>query len=55
MTAACICLQDRLNRPLLWLACRHHVGEVVLTHVWEDLGVEGSKGPKVSIFVRCVI
>ena len=54
VTAACISLQDRLDRPLLWLACRHHVGEIVLAHVWEDLAVEASKGPNVTIFERYI-
>ena len=51
-SAACVALQERLKRPLLWLACRHHVGEVVVGHVWEDLRVEVAKGPDVSIFQR---
>ena len=50
ISAACVSLQERLNRSLLWLARRHHVGEIMLAHVWEDLGVEVSKGPEVSIF-----
>ena len=30
---AVIYLQDLLGIPILWLVCRHHVGEVILTHV----------------------
>ena len=52
ITAACISVQQRLDRELLWLACRHHVGEVILTHVWDDLGIEVSKAPEVQIFER---
>eukprot|EP00919_Chromeraceae_sp_WS-2016_P025854 GHVR01061101.1.p1 GENE.GHVR01061101.1~~GHVR01061101.1.p1 ORF type:complete len:234 (-),score=14.23 GHVR01061101.1:159-860(-) len=51
-TAACITLQTRLNRPLLWYACRHHVGEVVLTHVWNALNIEVSKSSNVGVFQR---
>ena len=51
-SAACVSLQERLGRPLLWLACRHHVGEVVLTHVWDALRIEVSKAPDVTVFVR---
>ena len=46
------CVQEALGRPLAWCPCRHYVGEVLLTHVWNDLGVEVSKGPNVSIFQR---
>ena len=42
-TAACISIQRVLDTPLLWLACRHHIGEVVLGKVWDALGVECSK------------
>lgn len=52
LTAACIQLQVDLNRPMLWLACRHHVGEIVLSHVWDALAVEVSKSPEVTIFHR---
>ena len=49
---ACIHLQRELETPLLWFACRHHVGEIILTHVWESLRIEASKSPEVSIFKR---
>ena len=51
-TAGCISMQHVLNRPLLWIACRHHVGEVVLSHVWDALKIETSKSPDVSLFTR---
>jgi len=37
---------------LLWSGCRHHVGEVILTHVFDDLHIEASKSPDVSLFTR---
>ena len=42
----------RLGRALLWSGCRHHVGEVILTHVFEDLQIETSKSPEVVLFAR---
>ena len=51
-TAACIAIQRELDVPLLWLACRHHVGEVVLGKVWDALSVECSKSPNHSVFQR---
>ena len=51
-TAACVTLQNTISKPLLWFACRHHVGEVVLGHVWDVLKIEVSKSPKIQIFQR---
>lgn len=52
VTAACVSIQQRLGRGLLWSACRHHVGEVVLSHVFDDLQIEASKSPDVTLFTR---
>lgn len=52
MTAACVTIQQRLGRALLWSACRHHVGEVILSHVFDDLKIETSKSPEITVFVR---
>ena len=51
-TAACVSLQNALSKPLLWFACRHHIGEIILTHVWAVLNVETSKSPEISLFQR---
>ena len=34
ITAGCISVQSDLKRYLLWLACRHHIDEVLLKSVW---------------------
>ena len=47
---ACVLLQKILQRNVLWLACRHHVCEVVLSHVWKSLDIERSKAPTIYIF-----
>ena len=52
ITAACVSLQQKLGRPLLWDACRHHMGEVILTWAWNALQVEVDKGPESSLFTR---
>ena len=52
MNGACIGLQQELGRPLLWFACRHHVGEILLKHVWEKIAVEASSSPDVNVFKR---
>ena len=51
-TAAWVALQNTISKPLLWFTCRHHVGEVVLGHVWEVLKIKVSKSPKIQIFLR---
>ena len=51
-TAGCVRIQEMLDRPLLWLACRHHVGERILVHAWDAIGVEVSKSPDISVFSR---
>ena len=45
-------MHEKLNRPLLWCACRHHIGELLLSHLWNDLKVEISSGPNICIFTR---
>ena len=52
LSAACITIQNDLKRALLWSACRHHVGEVILTHVFNDLHIEASRSPEVTLFSR---
>ena len=52
LTGACVAIQSRLARALLWCACRHHVGEVLLTSIFEKLNVEASKSPEVTLFQR---
>ena len=52
ITAGCTSIQTKLNRRLLWFACRHHVGEVILTHVWDALNIEISKSLDISVFQR---
>jgi len=52
VSAACISLQQVLGRALLWSGCRNHIGELILSHVFEDLRIEASKSPQTSIFKR---
>ena len=52
VTAACVTIQDELNRCIMWCACQHHVGEVILVQCFKDLNIEASKSPEVSLFIR---
>ena len=42
LTAGCISIQQKLEKALLWSACRKHVGEIMISQVRDDLGVEVS-------------
>lgn len=50
ISAACISIQEKLDRSLLWSGCRHHVGELIITHIFNDLKIEVSKSPNVTLF-----
>ena len=49
-TGACITLQRKLAKPLLWVPCRHHIGEVVVNSVWKKLQIEPSNSPGMKLF-----
>jgi len=52
LTAACVAIQQYLEQALLWSGCRHHIGEVLLTHVFNDLKIETSQCPESALFLR---
>ncbi|KAG0717728.1 hypothetical protein GWK47_053853 [Chionoecetes opilio] len=51
LAGACVHLENLLGRSLLWLACRYHVLEVVLKHVFEKC-CGSSTGPEIPTFKR---
>ena len=48
-SGACILLEAILDRSLLWIACRHHMLEVVLSQVFKSIFGD-SVGPSVELF-----
>jgi len=52
LTAACVEIQQYIEQALLWSGCRHHTGEVLLTHVFSDLKIETSQCPEYALFLR---
>ena len=52
LCTACISIQEKLGRQLLWCPCRHHIGEIIISRVWKVLNIALSKSPEVSIFSR---
>lgn len=52
LSAACVSIQTKLDRPLLWSACRKHIGELIIGHVWDDLKIEVSSSKDTNVFKR---
>ena len=50
LSADCIAIQNKLDRPILWSSCRYHIDEMILSHVVEDLKIEASKSSDVTLF-----
>mgnify|MGYP006352973215 FL=1 len=48
---ACILLEQKLDKDILWCACRHHILEIMLETV-VILALGTSKGPDILIFKR---
>jgi hypothetical protein len=51
LNGSCTLLEQKLDKMLLWLACRHHVLEVLCGDVFKSLFGTAS-GPNVSLFKR---
>ena len=49
---ACILIEQALNTDLLYLACRHHIFEIVAEKVFTALKITTSSGPDIAIFQR---
>lgn len=50
-TGTCVLLEEMLGKNFLYLACRHHVHELILRSVVE-IYWKGTSGPNVAIFQR---
>ncbi|GBP74684.1 hypothetical protein EVAR_58950_1 [Eumeta japonica] len=48
---ACILLEPKMEKDMLWLACRHHILEIVLEAV-VSTALGPSSGPDILIFKR---
>ena len=52
ISAACVTIQQRLGEALLWSGCHHHIGEVVLSHVFEEIKIGTPRSPDVVLFSK---
>lgn len=48
---ACVALETRLNTELIRFPCRHHIHEIILAGVFEDV-FGTSNGPNIQIFIN---
>lgn len=51
LTGACIRIEAFLGHSFLWLACRHHIHEIVLKHVFEQC-CGPSCGPEILVIKK---
>ena len=50
-TSACTLFEKALGREIVWVACRHHIMEVILSSVFKAV-LENTTGPCVEVFKR---
>jgi len=51
-SGACSLIEHKLNKDLLFLACRHHVMELIVGTAFEKTAIGTSTGPDIQIFKR---
>jgi len=52
LNGACHLLEQKLDRDILYLACRHHVYEIVLQGVFTEVKLATSTGPDILLFKK---
>jgi len=52
LNGSCVLLEQMLNRPILFLACRHHILEIILQTVFSYSKLTTMFGPEIPIFKR---
>lgn len=52
LNGACVLLEQRLERDILFFACRHHIFELVLQSVFLEVKLYPSTGPDILLFKR---
>jgi len=52
LNGACYLLEQKLNRDIMFLTCRHHIYEIVLHGVFNKIQLTPNKGPDIPLFKR---
>ena len=50
-SGVCVLLEQKMEKDMLWLACRHHIMEIMLSAVVDQL-LAPSSGPDIQLFKR---
>ena len=48
---ACVQIEQKLNQDLLYLACRHHIMELLIGTTFDKM-LKASSGPEILLFKR---
>ena len=48
---ACVILEQKMEKDLLWFPCRHHIAEIILEAVVSPV-IQISSGPDIQLFKR---
>ncbi|KAL4091540.1 hypothetical protein QTP88_026214 [Uroleucon formosanum] len=54
LNGACVLLEQKLGRNVLFLACRHHIFEITLQAVFIEAKFAPSSGPDIPLFKRFI-
>jgi len=54
LNGACVLIEQKLGRNVLFLACRHHIFEIILQAVFIEAKFAPSSGPDIPLFKRFV-
>ncbi|KAE9523392.1 hypothetical protein AGLY_015944 [Aphis glycines] len=54
LSGACVLLEQKLGRNVLFLACRHHIFEIILQAVFIEAKFAPSSGPDIPLFKRFI-
>ncbi|KAF0771445.1 Uncharacterized protein FWK35_00027558 [Aphis craccivora] len=54
LNGVCVLLEQKLGRNVLFLACRHHIFEIILQAVFTEAKFAPSSGPDIPLFKRFV-
>lgn len=52
LNGACVLLEQKLGRDILFLPCRHHIYEIILQVVFTKAKFSASSGPDIPLFKR---
>jgi len=52
INGACVLLEHKIEREILFLGCRHHICEIILAAVFKKCNISSISGPDIPLFKR---